>query len=130
MISDPARIPFYILASTVSLAVVIWVAGGAHVSRWPKPVFALVVAFVISAVGIVFAKYGANFGLPWWIYYTAPMLATILVPPLLFRLSLWRAALYVVMAFATAPLIHAAFYYGLGWGDYMPFLRLPDLQAR
>lgn len=127
MISDPARIPFYILASTVLLAVVIMVAGGAQVSRWPKPAFALVVAFVISAVGVVFAKYGANFGLPWWIYYTAPMLATVLAPPILFRLSLGRAALYVVMAFATAPLIHAAFYYGLGWGDYMPFLHLPEL---
>ena len=130
MISDPARIPFYILASTVSLAVVILVAGGAQVSRWPKLFSVLVVAFAISAMGILFAKYGANFGLPWWIYYTVPMLATVFVPPLLFRLSLWRAALYVVMAFATAPFIHAAFYYGLGWGDYMPFLGLPDLQAR
>jgi hypothetical protein len=82
---------------------------------------------IISVIGILFAKYGANFGLPWWVYYTLPMLATVFVPPLVLRFALWRAVIYVLLAFATAPLIHATFFYVLGWADYKPFLRLPAL---
>ena len=127
MESDPARIPFYMAASTLVLAAVIVGAarvGGGRALGWLP---ALIAALIISVIGILFAKYGANFGLPWWIYYTVPMLATVFGPPLVFRFALWRALLYVLLAFVTAPLIHAAFFYALGWGDYMPFLRLPPV---
>jgi hypothetical protein len=100
-------------------------AGSFRGGRAPHWARAALAATAISAVGIAFAKFGAGFGLPWQIYYSAPMLATILVPPLVFRFNVWRAAAYVGLAFLTAPLIHAAFFYGLGWGDYMLFLRLP-----
>jgi hypothetical protein len=125
METDPARIPFYIAASTLVLAAVIVFVGGVRGGQAPSWLAALAAAFAISAIGILFGKFGANAGLPWWIYYTTPALATVLIPPLAFRFSLWRAVLYVVVAFATAPLIHAAFVYALGWSDYMPFLRLP-----
>jgi hypothetical protein len=126
--SDPARIPFYMAASTLLLAGVIVFAGRLHAGSAPRWIWALAVALIVSVIGILFAKYGANFGLPWWVYYTAPMLATLLIPPLAFRFPLWRALIYVLLAFATAPLIHAVFFYSLGWADYMPFLALPALQ--
>jgi hypothetical protein len=125
--SDPTRIPFYVVASTLLLAAVIVFAGRVRSGGGPGWRSALGIALIISVIGILVAKYGANVGLPWWIYYTVPMLATVLIPPLTFRFSLWRAALYVALAFATAPLIHAAFFYTLGWPDYMPFLRLPPI---
>jgi hypothetical protein len=115
------------LASTIVLALVIMFVAklrGGNGTRWFA---AFTVAAAISVVGILFAKYGANFGLPWHIYYTVPMLTTVFAPPLIFRFALWRALVYVLLAFATAPLIHAAFFYALGWSDYMPFLRLPPL---
>lgn len=93
----------------------------------PRLGLVVLVAAAISVFGILAAKFGANTGLPWQVYYTAPMLATVLAPPFVFRMSLARAAAYVLMALATAPLIHAAFFYLLGWGDYMPFLHLPQL---
>ena len=114
-------------ASALLMGAVIVFAGRVRGGAGPAWLPALGVALIVSVTGILFAKYGANYGLPWCIYYTAPMLATVLLPPLAFRFSLWRAALYVVLAFATAPLIHAGFFYALGWGDYMPFLRLPPL---
>jgi hypothetical protein len=55
------------------------------------------------------------------------MLATVLAPPLVFRFSLGRPLLYVLLAFAAAPLIHVVFFCALGWGDYMPFICLPAL---
>jgi hypothetical protein len=127
METDPARIPYYIIASTFVMALVIWCVatwrGGERPAWW----LVLLVAGGVSALGIGFAKYGANFGLPWWIFYTVPMLATVLLPPIVFRFSLMRCLAYVVMAFLSAPIIHAGFFYALGWGDYMPFLRLPAL---
>lgn len=125
MDTDPGRIPYYIAASSVLLTLVILIAASMGGGRAPALRSAALCAVLISAIGVLFAKYGANFGLPWQIYYSVPMLATVLLPPLLFRFSLWRAAVYVLLAFATAPLIHASFFYALGWGDYMPFLRLP-----
>ncbi|MFZ2028888.1 MAG: hypothetical protein WAU68_01150 [Vitreimonas sp.] len=124
---DAFKILVFVVASTLMLAAVIVFSAGLGRGKPPRWLAALGIAFAVSAIGILFAKYGENFGLPWWIYYTAPMLATILIPPLAFRLALWRAGAYVLLAFATAPLIHAAFFYGLGWREYMPFLRLPTL---
>jgi hypothetical protein len=121
------KILVFILASTLVLGAVIMFSAGLRGGKGPRWLAALGIALAVSAIGILFAKYGQNFGLPWWIYYTAPMLATVLVPPLAFRFVLWRAGVYVLLAFATAPLIHAAFFYGLGWSEYMPFLRLAPL---
>ena len=68
------------LASTLVLALVIVFVGGLRGGRAPGWLAALAIALLISVVGILFGKYGENFGLPWWIYYTAPMLATVLFP--------------------------------------------------
>ncbi len=127
METDPARIPVYIAASTLVLTLVIVLAGRPGGGRTPSWLGAFGVAFAISAIGIGFAKFGAYFGLPWWLYYTLPALATVSLPPLAFRFALWRTGLYLVLASVTAPAIHAAFFYALDWGDYMPFLRLPSL---
>lgn len=124
---DLVRLLSYMLASTLVLALVIVFVGGLRGGRAPGWIAALGVSLLISVIGILFGKYGENFGLPWWIYYTVPMLATVLIPPLAFRFALWRAVLYVLLAFGTAPLIHAAFFYALGWGEFMPFLTLPPL---
>ena len=45
----------------------------------------LTTATVVVAGGMLFAKVGQNSGLPWWIYYTVPMLVTVLTPPLVFQ---------------------------------------------
>ena len=123
-ISDPSHIPVYMLASTLLLAAVIWACARGAKGPRRRTAAILGVAALISVLGILFAKYGANFGLPWWIYYSAPMLCTVFIPPLVFRLGLARSAGYVFLAFLTAPLIHLAFVKLLGWTDYMPFWKI------
>ena len=90
MENDPARIAAYMAASSVVLTLVILLAGSFQGARTPSWLKALVVATAISVIGIVFAKYGATLGLPWQIYYSAPALATVLVPPILFRFAIQR----------------------------------------
>ena len=76
---------------------------------------------------MLFAKIGQNSGLPWWIYYTVPMLVTVLVPPIIFRMNLGETLTYLGLAFLSSPLIHAVFSFFLGWKEYMPFIRIPAI---
>lgn len=126
--SDPGRIPIYMTVSAMALVLVIVFAGS--LGRGPAPgwIGAAVAAIVISIIGILFAKYGARFGLPWQVYYIVPMLAAVAIPPVVFRFGFWRTISYAALTLATAPLLHAVFFYGLGWDDYMPFLDLPRLR--
>lgn len=94
----------------------------------PSATSVLVVSFIVVVGGMLFAKFTQNAGWPWWIYYTVPALVTLLLPPITFRFSgqeLWR---YLVLAFLSAPAIHVAFSFFLGWHDYMPFIPVPSLQ--
>lgn len=122
--SDGVRIVTYMAASTLVLVAVIYAANAGSGGRRLGAGRVALVAALVSVIGILFAKFGANIGFPWWIYYTVPMLCTVFVPPVAFRFSLGRSALYVVLAFLSAPLIHLTFVKTLGWTDYMPFLKL------
>ncbi|WP_167040650.1 hypothetical protein [Salinibacterium sp. ZJ454] len=67
--------------------------------------------------------------MPWWIYYPVPALVTVLLPPLVFRLSRWRTLGYLVLSALSAPLIHSVFAFFLGWNEYMPFIPVPSLAS-
>lgn len=84
-------------------------------------------ALVVVVFGMLFGKYGATAGLPWWIYYPIPMLSTVLLPPLVLKLNARTTAAYLVLSFLSAPLIHVLFSFFLGWTEYMPFWRIPSV---
>lgn len=86
-----------------------------------------VVAVIVVVAGMLFGKYGFQFGLPWWIYYPIPALVTILLPPVVFRMGGRRTILYLVLAAISAPLIHVLFAFFLDWNEYMPFIPVPSL---
>jgi len=115
------RFPIMMAASVLVLFAMIW-----FVTRKNDPPPAampiLLISAIISVGGMLFAKFGANFGLSWTVYYTVPALLTIFLPTLFFRMSLRQSILYILLAFSSAPAIHYAFSYFLGWNEYMPFL--------
>lgn len=128
MIPDAMRFPILI---AVSLVVFIAILHFILRNRATRPSYYLIgiVSLLVVVVGMLFAKITQNAGWPWWIYYTVPAGATLLLPPLVFRLTwseLWR---YLVFAFLSAPAIHVAFSFFLDWHDYMPFLRVPSLKS-
>jgi len=88
-----------------------------------KLVFILSLAVVV--VGMLFGKYGAQFGLRWWIYYPVPMLMTVLLPPIILKMNTKRTVLYLLLSFLSAPFIHTLFSFFLGWTEYMPFWKIP-----
>jgi hypothetical protein len=84
----------------------------------------VVVAVMVVATGMTIGKFGENIGLPWLLYYGIPLVLTVFVPPVAFGMKRREVVEYLVLSFVSAPLIHMAFYYLLGWSEFMPFLKL------
>ena len=85
--------------------------------------------FLCVVVGMMFGKYGANLGLPWWIYYPVPLLMNVCLPPFLLRMGIKQISVYLVLSLLSAPLIHAVFSFFFGWNEYMPFLEIPSYRS-
>jgi hypothetical protein len=120
--------PVMVAASFVLFFGVIWIVVGkeAFTKKFGK-IFLLSVAVVIG--GMLFGKYGQNFGLPWWVYYPVPMLANVLLPPIVLQMSRKQTALYLVLSFLSAPLIHVFFSFFFNWTEYMPFWKIPYIKT-
>jgi hypothetical protein len=115
--------PFMVLASLL----VFWLMLGLLLPReqfWARQP---IIALLAVVFGMVFGKYGAMLGLPWWLYYPIPMLITVLLPPVVLKLNGRRTAAYLVFSFLSAPFIHVLFSFFLGWTEYMPFWKVPAL---
>ena len=88
-----------------------------------------VLALIVVVFGMLFGKYGATAGLPWWVYYPIPMLVTVLLPPLVLKLNARTTVVYLVLSLLSAPFIHLLFSFFLGWTEYMPFWKIPSLSS-
>jgi membrane protease YdiL (CAAX protease family) len=120
----------FVIFIGVSIVVFLWLIRFTLRRRASKPDnwrLALVTGIVVVG-GMVFAKYGNNIGLPWWIYYTVPALLTLLLPPIAFRMKGRETALYLMLAFLSWPVIHVAFSLVLGWKEYLPFIPVPSIR--
>ena len=95
----------------------------------PNTLTVVAVAALVVVGGMLFAKFGNNIGLPWWIYYTVPALVTLALPPLAFRFSGRELVQYLVLAFLSSPVIHVAFSFFFDWHEYMPFILVPSLKS-
>ena len=85
------------------------------------------VSAAVVVAGMVFAKVAANAGLPPWVYYGLPALATLLLPPIAFGMSRGEIAAYLCAASLMPAVIHVAFSLFLGWHEYLPFWAVPSL---
>jgi len=115
--------PIMILASLLVFFLVIRIVLGKQEFNAKKHLV-VVLAVIVVLVGMLFGKYGAHWGLKWWIYYPIPMLMNVLLPPVVLKMNLKRTLLYLVLSFLSAPLIHIVFSITLGWTEYMPFWKI------
>jgi hypothetical protein len=84
------------------------------------------ILIALAVVCMLIGKYGATWGLPWWIYYPAPMLLVIIFPLVLFRMNKTEALRYVIISIVSGPIIHIIFSL-IGWKNYMPFIKIPSI---
>ncbi|MDC8003672.1 hypothetical protein POV27_06395 [Aureisphaera galaxeae] len=116
--------PIMILASLLLFFVIIALVIGKLAFQRQSSIIIILSLFVV-VVGMLFGKYGAQWGLPWWVYYPVPMLMTVLLPPVVLKMRTRQTVFYLVLSFLSAPLIHVLFSFFLGWQEYMPFLDIP-----
>lgn len=119
-----------IIASLVLFHMVIWVVLGKknfYKNLYSNSIFGL--SIVVVVIGMLFGKYGANFGLEWWVYYPVPMLMNVLLPPLVLKMNGRKTALYLLLSFLSAPIIHIFFSFFFNWTEYMPFWEIPYFKS-
>ncbi|UCG87571.1 MAG: hypothetical protein JSW71_03220 [Gemmatimonadota bacterium] len=118
------RFPIFMLVSLVVVAgILTFVLRGR--ARAPERGRLWLVALIVGPGGMLVAKYGATIGLRWWLYYTIPLLLTLVVPVVAFRMKPREAVRYLLLAFLSAPAVHVLFSLTLDWREYMPFLPVP-----
>jgi fatty acid desaturase len=128
MISAAYRFWVFVLVSLVAFIAILYFVTRRRARR-PYKAAVAGVAIVVVVGGMVFAKFGNNAGLPWWIYYTVPALVTFAVPPVVFKLSGKELAQYLVLALLSSPVIHVTFSFLFDWHEYMPFIPVPSLKS-
>jgi hypothetical protein len=122
------RFSVFVLVSLVAFIAILYFVTRRR-TKGPRLATVLIVAAIVVVGGMIFAKYGNNAGLPWWIYYTAPALATLILPPAVFKFSGKELVQYLVLAFLSSPVIHVVFSSLFDWHEYMPFIQVPSLQS-
>ena len=116
--------PIMIVASIAIFILIIRIVVAKNDFKQKRKQIFLLSLFVV-VFGMLFGKYGATYGLQWWLYYPIPMLITVLLPPLVLKLKGQKVITYLGLSFLSAPLIHALFSFFLGWTEYMPFWKIP-----
>lgn len=116
---------FIIVSTLVFLGILAWVLRKR--AAQPAKSHIAVVALIVVVAGMTFAKFGAMAGLPWYVYYGAPVLVTLLLPPLVFRMRRGEYVWYLVLAFLASPAIHLVFSLFFDWHEYLPFWYVPSV---
>lgn len=115
-----------ILASLVVFVGVIRLVLRRRAGRFPLTMV-LVLGVIVVVGGMLYGYHGARAGWPWWVFYPPPMLLNVFAPPIVLKMRGRETALYLLLSFLSAPFIHAAFAFFLGWNEYMPFIPVPSL---
>lgn len=119
----------FITLTFVSCVIVVLVARFSLKSRTPNPLSRIVNVLVLTVlviIGMLTGKYGATWGLPWWLYYPVPMLLTVVTPVIYFKMGKRESFRYIILTIFSAPAIHI-FFSLFGWNNYMPFIEIPSL---
>lgn len=119
--------PVMILASLFIFFIIIRIVLSKE-QFYQKYISIIFLSILIVIIGMLFGRYGAIWGLKWWIYYPIPMLMTVFLPPLVLKMNTRKMILYLVLSFLSAPFIHILFSFFIGWTEYMPFWKIPYIK--
>lgn len=114
------QFPIMIFVSFLVFILVIRIVLG-KLEFFNKKRLVLILSVIVIIIGMLIGKYGANWGLKWWIYYPIPMLMNVLLPPIVLKMNFQKTLWYLGLSILSAPIIHIMFSKILGWTEYMPF---------
>jgi hypothetical protein len=91
-------------------------------------------SFLINIIGMItvygsflIARYGNFLKLPAFLYYALPVLITVFLPPLALKMKSDQTLKYLAFSILAVPLIHFVFSFFIGWGEFLPFFKIPSL---
>jgi len=115
--------PIMIFGSFIFFFIVILIVLGRQ-EFLEKKLSIILLSIIVIIFGMLFGKFGAHWGMKWWIYYPIPMLMNVFLPPLVLKMNTKKTISYLSLSFLSAPLIHIFFSYFFGWTEYMPFWKV------
>jgi hypothetical protein len=120
--------PMMIFASLILFYLVVWAVIGTQAFKTKiRRIFLLSMLCVVF--GMLLGKFGANWGLKWWIYYPLPMLINVFLPPAILQMNTKKTIVYLLLSFLSAPFIHVFFSFFFNWTEYMPFWKIPYIKT-
>jgi len=91
-------------------------------------------SFLINIIGIltvfgsfIISRYNEILKLPVFVYYILIILLTVFLPQLSLKMKSDQTLKYLAVGVVSIPLLHLVFSLLLGWGDILPFIKLPSL---
>lgn len=91
-------------------------------------------SFLINIIGMItvygsflISRYGNFLRLSVWLYYVLPVLLTVFLPPLALKMKSDQTLKYLAFSLLAVPVIHLVFSFLLGWGEFLPFIKIPSL---
>lgn len=91
-------------------------------------------SFLINVIGMItvygsfiIARYGNAMKLPAFLIYALPVLITVFLPPLALKMKSDQTLKYLAFSILAVPLIHFIFSFFFGWGEFLPFFKIPSL---
>lgn len=91
-------------------------------------------SFLINIIGMItvygsmlISRYGNFLKLPAYLYYALPLLITVFLPPLSLKMKSDQTLKYFAFSLITVPILHFCFSFLLGWGEFLPFIKIPSL---
>ncbi len=91
-------------------------------------------SFLINIIGMItvygsflISRYGNFLRLPVWLDYVLPVLLTVFLPPLSLKMKSDQTLKYLAFSLLAVPVIHLVFSFLLGWGEFLPFIKIPSL---
>lgn len=91
-------------------------------------------SFLADIIGIaavfgsfILGKYDSVVRLPFYLNYILPAVLMIFLPPIALRMKSDQVLKYLVLIILAVPFIHIFFSFFAGWGDLLPFIRIPSI---
>ena len=91
-------------------------------------------SFLVNVIGMItvygsflITRYGNFLKLPAFLYYVLPLILTVFLPPLSLKMKSDQTLKYFAFSIIAVPVIHMFFSFFFGWGEFLPFLKIPSL---
>jgi hypothetical protein len=92
-----------------------------------KPFLINIIGMITVYGSMLIGRYGNFLKLPAYLYYALPVLITVFLPPLALKMKSEQTLKYFAYSLISVPVLHLCFSFLLGWGEFLPFIKIPSL---